>query len=253
MQLFNRPEHPEINHLTIKLIVGIIATSIAIVTSLLSTLPDPLTSVSESYYAGDWSRSFFVGFLFAISAFLLAYNGHSIPQMISAKVASLAGLGVALFPCGCRGAAEIIPHFHYASAAVMFAILAFFCIVFYRRAMSKRHSQAHWRAKIYLLCCIAILLSMLVLGINAAMEALVNESLLGYFPRLVFYGEFIGLVAFGLSWLVASRVLPVLTADFERHRIVPFGGRRNPGSQGNTAPGGTSGGGHSGTHRLPRP
>lgn len=225
MSLFNPPKRVEINQLTIKLIVGVIATSIAIVTSLLSTLPEPLTSVSESYYAGDWSRSFFVGFLFAISAFLLAYNGHSAPQMILAKVASLAGLGVALFPCSCNRGPEIIRNVHYASAAVMFTILAFFCIVFYRRAISKSHKQAHWRAKIYLLCCTAIVLSMFVLGVNAIMEGQKNELLTRHFPRLVFYGESIGLVAFGLSWLVASRVLPLLTADSERHRIVFFGGK----------------------------
>ena len=32
-----------------------------------------------------------------------------------------------------------------------------------------------------------------------------------HIPRIVFYGEAMALSAFGVCWLVASRVLPVLT------------------------------------------
>ena len=39
--------------------------------------------------------------------------------------------------------------------------------------------------------------------------------------RLTFYGERAGLMAFGVSWLVASRVLPVLTAPDERVSVLP--------------------------------
>lgn len=40
------------------------------------------------------------------------------------------------------------------------------------------------------------------------------------FPRFVFVGEAVALVAFGISWLVASRVLPVLTRADERHHLL---------------------------------
>lgn len=71
---------------------------------LRTTLDRPLTSISESYFAGDWSRNIFVGFLFAISAFLLSYNGQTRAHMVLSRVAALAGLGVAMFPCQCHGA-----------------------------------------------------------------------------------------------------------------------------------------------------
>jgi hypothetical protein len=35
-------------------------------------------------------------------------------------------------------------------------------------------------------------------------------------PRLEFFGEGAGLIGFGISWLTASRVLPLLTRQDER-------------------------------------
>ncbi|EER62153.1 hypothetical protein AcdelDRAFT_0275 [Acidovorax delafieldii 2AN] len=218
MQIIKKPKTAEINQLTMKLIVGVIAVVIASVTSFVSTLDRPLTSISESYFAGDWSRNIFVGFLFAISAFLLSYNGQTRAHMVLSRVAALAGLGVAMFPCKCRGGEEIIPYVHYASAAVMFAVLAYFCIEFYRHARSKGHRQAGWRAKIYLACFWTMVVAMVALFVNGVWgETLEIETRI---PRIVFYGEAMALSAFGVCWLVASRVLPVLTRPEERHRLL---------------------------------
>ncbi len=215
MRLLSKPKHPEIDQLTMKMIVGVIAISIAFVTSVVSNLERPLTSISESYFAGDWSRGFFVGFLYIIAAFLLCYNGQTRAHMVLSKLAALASFGVAMFPCKCRDMDEIIPYVHYASAAVMFAILAFFCLEFYRHASAKGHRQASWRSWIYLGCFWAIALSIIALGTNAVLQDAFSKS----WSRFVFFCEMTGLVAFGVCWLVASRVLPVLTAPSERHRL----------------------------------
>src|SRR5690348_17461010 len=119
------PRRHEIDHRTIKLIVGVVATSIAPLTSVLAKTRIP--SISASYYEGGWSQSVFIGFLFAISAFLLAYNGKIKPEMVLSKVAAIASFGVALFPCDCDGRVSPVPYVHGASAAVMFLILACFC------------------------------------------------------------------------------------------------------------------------------
>lgn len=212
-----KPRHPEINQRTMKLIVGLIAIAIASVTSYVSALDAPLKSISESYFAGDWSRNLFVGFLFAIAAFLLSYNGDTGSQKILSRVAALAALGVAMFPCQCGGREEILPYVHYASAGVMFMILAFFCIEFYRHAKAKGHLEANRRAWIYLLCFWVMVASMAVLLINGIWgKDLGWERAL---PRLVFYGEATALTAFGFCWLVASRVWPGLTRLDERHHL----------------------------------
>lgn len=213
--MFAAPKREEIDHRTIKLIVGLIAISLASLTSLFASTP--ISSISDSYYEVGWSQSIFIGFLFAIAAFLLAYNGESRSEMLLSKLAAVAALGVALFPCGCGMHTEFIPYVHAISAAMMFLILAYFCYMFFRRAKDKGHPQAKARAGIYAACGIAILLAILALAI----DNLFPQSLSAHISRLRFYGEATGLVAFGISWLTASRVLPGITRKDER--FSPFG------------------------------
>ncbi len=215
------PTREEIDHRTIKLVIGVIAITLGSVTSYFAHLDTGgfITSISESYHVGRWAQSFFVGFLFAISAFLLAYNGLTFREMVMSKIASLAAIGVALFPCECGRGPEIVRNVHGACAAVMFIILAGFCYVFYRRARVKGYMQADVRAVIYVLCGVAIVLAMLAIAVDkisggALSTAMTSLGLNG--ARLTFYGEHVGLVAFGISWLTASRVLPIITREDER-------------------------------------
>ena len=204
------PNHQEIDHRTIKLIVGINALSLAPLTSLLAATP--LTSISASFHEGGWSQSIFIGFLFAISAFLLAYNGLSRIEMVLSKVAAVAALGVALFPCRCDSHTELVRYVHSVSALVMFLVLTYFCFAFFKRAKAKGYAQAKTRAMMYALCGVIIVLSVAVLVLDQLLGGVVRAAV----PRLVLYGEAAGLTAFGVSWLTASRVLPVLTRPDER-------------------------------------
>jgi len=212
--MLSSPLHPEIDHRTIKLIVGVIALSLGNLTSFFSGTA--IASISESYYMGGWAQSTLVGFLFAIAAFLLAYNGLSLSEMVLSKIASVAALGVALFPCRCGNHVEIILYVHAASAAALFGILAYFCLVFRRRAMAKGHVQAKARAVVYALCGGAILLSILTI----AADGLLDGTLSAEMPRLAFYAERTALIAFGVSWLIASRVLPFITREDERFKVL---------------------------------
>lgn len=205
----------EIDDHILKLIVGLVALSLANLTAWLSH--SLIGSISASYYEDGWARDFFIGFLFAISSFLFAYNGEGVGEMILSKIAALAGLGVALFPCRCGQPPNTTTYVHFASAAIMFAVLAGFCIIFYKRAQAKAHRQAKWRSYIYATCAITIVFVIAVLGI----DNFSGQHLGSKYPRLTFYGEWAGLVAFGISWLVASRAIPGITAPQERVRILP--------------------------------
>lgn len=204
------PEHLEIDHRTIKLIVGIIAISLATLTSFFST--QTLTSISAAYYDGGWSQVIFIGFLFAIGALMLAYNGYTKTEMVLCKVAAIAALCIAMFPCRCVDREEIIKGVHGGAAIVLFLILAFLCWGFYRRAQAKSYPQARLRAKIYVVCGVTMLLAIGAM----AYETFTQGALSVYMPRFVFYGEAVGLIAFGVSWLTASRTIPGLTAKEER-------------------------------------
>jgi hypothetical protein len=211
------PERPEIDHHTIKLVVGLIALTLASLTSFFAQ--SPILSISASYYEGGWSLNIFVGFLFAISAFLLAYNGQSTREMVFSKLAAFAAVGVAMFPCKCGDHTEIIPNVHGISAATMFLILAFFCYEFFKRARDKGHPQARLRAYIYAVCGITIVAAILALAIDHVSNGLISSRI----ARLAFYGERTALIAFGISWLTASRTLPVITSEEER--FSPFSDR----------------------------
>lgn len=211
--MLSNPIRGEIDEHTSKLIVGLIAIFLANLTSFFSETP--LQSISASYHEGGWSRDIFVGFLFAISAFLLAYNGRSTRQMVLSKVAAFAAMGVAMFPCKCGSHAEVIPYVHGISAAVMFLILAVFCYLFFRRAWGKGHLQAMFRAHIYAICGITIVASILIIAIDNVSGGIISSKI----SRLTFYGERAGLIAFGIAWLSASRFLPLLTRKDERFSL----------------------------------
>ena len=70
--MFSAPKREEIDHLTIKFVVGLIAVTLAPLTDFFAK--SPITSISASYYEGGPSQTIFIGFLFAIAALLLAYK-----------------------------------------------------------------------------------------------------------------------------------------------------------------------------------
>ena len=213
-----QPPRPpeEIDHRAIKLLVGLIAILLGNVTNLVSS-SHQLESISQSYHEGGWSRDIFIGFLFAIAAFMFTYNGKEFHEKVMSKVAAVAALGVALFPCECRNYPVRVPFVHGISAAVMFLVLAGFCYLFHRRALEKRRKEAKRRAGIYAACGIVMMGAILALTINN----FVGDIIYNKCNRIVFYGELAGLIAFGVSWLTASKVFPFLTNQDER--FSPFG------------------------------
>jgi len=216
----------EIDHHSLKLIVGGIAILLPVLTSLLAEdlsgclASGSIQSISASYHAGGWARDIFVGFLFAIASFLFAYNGESKIEWASSKLAGISALAVALFPCSCECLDKALDGVHGGAAAVMFLFLAGMCRIFYGRACAKGHRQAKWRANIYAVCGWTILAAIAALGFDMVLAGAISDR----FPRLVFYGEAVGLWAFGITWMVASRALPVITTPQERTKVLPVKG-----------------------------
>lgn len=215
------PWPPEINQYTIKFLIGFVALSLPVVELVLSR--GAITSISESYWYPDshWSRNIFVGSLFAIAALLAGYNGTSSKQLWFGKVAALAAVLIASFPCSCRvDSHEIVKGVHAASAGVMFAVLAWFCWDFIQRAKTKlndaRRTAASRRIVIYKACGIGMLVAIALFVVHAITKE----------ERLIFWGETFGLVSFGLSWLTASHKLPGITHPSEREAMFGVGPAR---------------------------
>ncbi|MBY6189241.1 DUF998 domain-containing protein [Microbulbifer agarilyticus] len=223
-----KPLDTEINHHTAKFIVGFIALSLASLTDLL-TPGVSISSISLSYHLSDTARNVFVGALCVISAFLFSYNGYSLFQAVLSKVAAVAVAVVAFFPCDCfagRGvegaAAEstMVGVVHTTAAISMFVMLAIFCWLFYLRAKGKGSKEAKVRGLIYRACAVVML------GAMAAqlLDILGWVDFSGITHRLTYYVEATGLIAFGIAWLTASRMLPFITNEDERIKIELSGG-----------------------------
>jgi uncharacterized membrane protein len=109
-------------------------------------------------------------------------------------------------------------NFHYIAAAVLFAIL-FYCALFvFRRVQIEQDvingqigPHKRRRNRVYFGCAMCITLAMMAIG-----GATVSEWYLGSLApwweayRLTFLFEAIGLMAFGLAWLVKGRFVPWL-------------------------------------------
>ncbi len=175
--------------------VGGIAFLIPVVVSVVSG--ESLSSISAYYYSD--SRDYFVGMLCIVGALMMAYNGHTTAQMYLSKVAGVAAFGVAIFPTACAtcesGPTSIL---HVASATTLFAILAYFCYVFYARAKGKRNPV---RSYLYALCGVVIVLSLLA---AAAGELFLSADDGLKKSRIIFYAEWSALAAFGTAWTLAG-------------------------------------------------
>ena len=68
----------------LRLLMGMIAFALPFIVTLVSSTT--LTSISASYYTE--ARDIFVGLLFVVSAFLMAYNGHTASEGWASRAAS---------------------------------------------------------------------------------------------------------------------------------------------------------------------
>jgi len=72
-----------------------------------------------------------------------------------------------------------------------------------------------FRSVIYAICGTVIAVSILVIAIDAAFEQVISSNI----ERIVYYSEGASLIAFGIAWLAASRMIPVITAKKDRLSI----------------------------------
>ena len=197
---------------THRLVVGLIAISLPFIVSLLSG--ERLSSISASYYteARDW----LVGLLFVVSAFLLSYNGHTQRQSAISKIAAIAAAGIAVFPTACK-TCETSPTtvVHFVCATVLFSSLAYFCLGPFREKLLGKGGKKRIRRRIYLTCGVTMIACMV--GIAAANLILPSESVANW--RIVYWGEAIALIAFGVAWFVSGKALGIVADEGERLKL----------------------------------
>lgn len=216
MPAHTTPKNPAVlSHHAMRRMVGIIALLLPFVlaggTILLARLgpnhafPHPLLQRSISDYRYTPMGSCLVGSLCAIGAFLMCSRGYDWTDEITGYLAGIFVLGVALFPSEnprlpVHTRIEIeLNAVHTVFAALMLLVLAYFCLVLFRRsspAVGRTRRKRH-RNILYAVCGVVIL------ACNTVMVSLNFRSAARFLAPIdpLLSGESLALIAFGISWL----------------------------------------------------
>ncbi|MGB0065080.1 MAG: hypothetical protein WBP85_11595 [Terracidiphilus sp.] len=173
--------------------------------------PHPLLqrSISDYYYTP--MRDYYVGSLCAMAGFLACSRGYDLHDEITGYVAGACALGVALCPVfNPRGSYYsqqdlIFGWVHIVLAALMFLVLAFFCIFLFRKSSPGKpvtERKLH-RNRIYAGCgyiMVACMIAMVALSIRSLIERRHPSPWL-------FWCESLALCAFGFAWLTKGEGL----------------------------------------------
>ena len=203
---------PIFDYKALRLMLGIIAFVMPFLVTLIARTP--LASISASYHTE--ARDFFVGLLFIVGALMLAYNGHTTREALASKIAALSAIVVALFPtsqsCGSSSSTSVI---HFSAAVLLFLILAYFCFWPFRENTKGKAGKRGVRAKFYFACGCVMVVCMLVGLIGKLVFSC--ETMNAW--SVIYWVEAIALGAFGVAWVVAGKVIPLLVDDEEELKL----------------------------------
>ncbi len=186
-------------------ITGVLLPIVLVVGKMLLQSPGLLDSLSASYYTV--MRDVWVGSLCAIAVFLFSYR-YAWLDDLAGDLAGVCALGIAFFPAAPVNATAqqmLIGVIHWVCSVIFFFTLAFFALFLFRKTDPKKKPtrQKLQRNRVYLVCGIAILVCMALLGLTTFLPG--NSWLFTLHP--VFWLESLAIWAFGVSWFVKGEAL----------------------------------------------
>jgi hypothetical protein len=165
-------------------------------------------SLSGTYYTE--MRNIFVGALWAVGVFLICYRIGRLDDWLG-WIAGLAAILVAIFPTtpdssttDVSDADKWIGRIHYSSAAVLFGLLAVFCLFLFTRVDRRKRvtERKHVRNRIYRACGIVIAAA----GVVALASNLLSDATYDRYKPLLIC-EALAVFAFGVAWLVKGETI----------------------------------------------
>ncbi|MCC6182611.1 MAG: DUF998 domain-containing protein [Bacteroidia bacterium] len=208
-----------LSYLTVRKLIGILGFFLPIILLLVPIILSACCYIqpSISNYYHTIMRDVFVGYMCALSIFLLSYKGYDIVDRVLTFLAGIFGLMLALLPttfkvpmlpcnieCS-RFIPDLIGTIHLISAGLFLLSLAFMSLFLFTKGESTPTPQKLIRNKIYRISGLIMLACIGLLIIFFALPETVTTSLLVLKP--VFWLETIAIMAFGVSWLVKGEFL----------------------------------------------
>ena len=164
-------------------------------------------TMSQTFYTPAITP--FVGVLWAVGIFLIAYGAANLYDYWGDRVVNIASgifaIGVAVFPCQTAlfthvgmfmlpvGTSAIL---HYISAGGLFIMLAINILWLFRKGKSEVHNR------IYLICGLGIVFGFLLIGATV---------LFGLWGFLGWIAEAIMLLCFSFAWLVKGKAFKLIS------------------------------------------
>jgi heme A synthase len=159
-----------------------------------------LKTISLYYHSG--MRDVFVGAICSIALFLLFYKGYDKWDNWSGNVAGFFSFGIALFPTAKEGPQNWVGIIHFICAVIFFIILSGISTFLFTRGKPYPTSQKLTRNKIYLICGLVMIGSLIAIMIYFVFFDFENSE-----SCFVFWAETVALNAFGVSWLTKGGTL----------------------------------------------
>jgi len=182
----------------------------------------PLWSFSHYYFTQ--SVGIFVGVMCVLAIFLIVYKGKEPIDFIVSVLAGIAALLIVLFPTTnisdiCNDVEKaysvtILPkskvrdNIHVIGAAIFFITLAFMSLFIFTKSdkpKEKRGAAKITRNRIYRVCGVLIILSLLVIFFGTIYPIIPRDIYHQY--NLTFWMEVLAIESFGFSWLVKGETL----------------------------------------------
>lgn len=197
-----------LDYKTLRMLMGIIALVLPLAVSLVSSTR--LNSVSGAYYTEG--RYILLAMLILVALLLFAYSGHSAQESMWSNVAAVASLLLVFFPADCTNCrATLSGQIHFIAGAVLFLVLAYFCLVLFQRSTRGRKGKRARRSLIYRVCGWTMLAC--IVGLLFANILLTTSEINQW--RLTYYGETIALNAFGIAWIVSGKTSRLIADEDE--------------------------------------
>ncbi|SCL13296.1 DUF998 domain-containing protein [Micromonospora inyonensis] len=198
-----KPPQDAVTVRRLRVSVGAVGIALPIVLTagyaLVTGRPALLDSLSGYYHSP--MRDVFVGSMCAIGVFLISYR-HRRPDDLISTIAGVLAIGVALFPTAPgdpSGTERVVGVVHQVCAAVLFLLLAVFCLVLFTRTDPTVRPDPVPGNGFYRTCGYVIIAAIVLAVASNVLPDDVRDTL-----RPVLWCEAVAVFAFGAAWLARS-------------------------------------------------